>query len=80
MSTKSILAKTRNYSKFRIKGISNLLSNISSLDSVTREEKEKLLIAKNKIEEVLSDVSWDLNTVKLGLTPTKIKKDVKRTD
>ena len=74
MSAKSILAKTRNYYKFRIKGISNLLSNISSLNSLTREEKEKLLVAKSKIEEVLSDVSWDLNTVKLGLTPTKIKK------
>ena len=76
MSNKSILAKTRNFLKYRIKGSMALLGNMtSSQPGLTTEEKQQLIKAMKIIEAVLYKPSWDMNTKELGLTPLKEKDD-----
>ena len=80
MSSKSILAKTRNFLKYRISGSVGLLTNLASSSSgLTEEEKEQILKAKKILEAVLHKPLWDINTRELGLTPLK-QKDEKGTD
>ena len=80
MSSKSILAKTRNFLKYRIKGSMALLRNMASSQSgLTTEEKQQLLKAMKVLEAVLYKPLWDMNTRELGLTPLK-EKDDKGTD
>ena len=80
MSSKSVLAKTRNFLKYRIKGSMALLGNMVSYQSgLTTEEKQQLIKAMKIIEAVLYKPSWDMNTKELGLTPLK-EKDDKGTD
>ena len=76
MSSKSILAKTRNFLKYRIKGSMALLGNmVSSQSGLTTEEKQQLLKAMKILEAVLYKPLWDMNTTELGLTPLKEKDD-----
>ena len=76
MSNKSILAKTRNFLKYRIKGSMALLGNMASSQSgLTTEEKQQLIKAMKILEAVLYKPSWDMNTRELGLTPLKEKDD-----
>ena len=76
MSSKSILAKTRNFLKYRIKGSMALLGNMtSSQPGLTTEEKQQLLKAMKVLEAVLYKPLWDMNTKELGLTPLKEKDD-----
>ena len=76
MSNKSILAKTRNFLKYRIKGSMALLGNLSSSQSgLTIEEKQQLIKAMKILEGVLYKPLWDMNTKELGLTPLKEKDD-----
>ena len=80
MSQLSVLAKTRNFLKYRIKGSMALLGNMASSQSgLTPEEKQHLLKAMKIIEGVLYKPLWDMNTKELGLTPLK-EKDDKGTD
>ena len=80
MSSKSILAKTRNFLKYRITGSMALLGNLASSQSgLTEEEKEQILKAAKILEAVLYKPLWDMNTRELGLTPLK-QKDEKGTD
>ena len=80
MSQLSVLAKTRNFLKYRITGSMALLGNLASSQSgLTTEEKQQLLKAMKIIEAVLYKPSWDMNTKELGLTPLK-EKDDKGTD
>lgn len=76
MSSKSILAKTRNFLKYRIAGSMALLRNLSSSQSgLTTEEKQQLIKAAKILEAVLYKPLWDINTKELGLTPLKEKDD-----
>ena len=76
MSSKSNLAKQRNFLKYRIKGSMALLGNLASSQSgLTTEEKQQLLKAMKIIEAVLYKPLWDMNTRELGLTPLKEKDD-----
>ena len=76
MSSKSILAKTRNFLKYRIKGSMALLGNLASSQSgLTVEEKQQLTKAMKILEAVLYKPLWDMNTTELGLTPLKEKDD-----
>ena len=76
MSSKSILAKTRNFLKYRIKGSMALLGNLSSSQSgLTTEEKQQLIKAAKILEAMLYKPLWDMNTRELGLTPLKEKDD-----
>ena len=76
MSSKSILAKTRNFLKYRITGSMALLGNLSSSQSgLTTEEKQQLIKAMKILEAVLYKPLWDMNTRELGLTPLKEKDD-----
>ena len=76
MSSKSILAKTRDFLKYRIKGSMALLGNLASSQSgLTTEEKQQLLKARKILEAVLYKPLWDMNTKELGLTPLKEKND-----
>ena len=80
MSSKSILAKTRNFLKYRIKGSMALLGNMAfSQSGLTIEEKQQLIKAMKILEGVLYKPLWDMNTRELGLTPLK-EKDEKGTD
>ena len=80
MSSKSILAKTRNFLKYRITGSMALLGNLSSSQSgLTTEEKQQLIKAAKILEAVLYKPAWDMNTRELGLTPLK-EKDHKGND
>ena len=76
MSQLSVLAKTRNFLKYRITGSMALLGNLASSQSgLTTEEKQQLLKAMKVLEAVLYKPSWDMNTKELGLTPLKEKDD-----
>ena len=76
MSSKSILAKTRNFLKYRIKGSMALLGNMASSQSgLTTEEKQQLIKAAKILETVLYKPLWDMNTRELGLTPLKDSND-----
>ena len=76
MSSKSILAKTRNFLKYRITGSMALLGSIAySQSGLTTEEKQQLLKAMKILEAVLYKPLWDMNTRELGLTPLKEKDD-----
>ena len=76
MSSKNILAKTRNFLKYRIKGSMALLGNLSSSQSgLTTGEKQQLIKAMKILEAVLYKPLWDMNTRELGLTPLKEKDD-----
>ena len=76
MSSKSVLAKTRNFLKYRIKGSMALLGNMASSQSgLTTEEKQQLIKAMKILEAVLHKPLWDMNTKELGLTPLKEKDD-----
>ena len=76
MSSKSILAKTRNFLKYRISGSMALLGNLASSQSgLTTEERQQLIKAAKILEAVLYKPLWDLNTRELGLTPLKEKDD-----
>ena len=80
MSQLSVLAKTRNFLKYRITGSMALLGNLASSQSgLTTEEKQQLLKAMKVLEAVLYKPLWDMNTRELGLTPLK-EKDDKGTD
>ena len=80
MSQLSVLAKTRNFLKYRITGSMALLGNLASSQSgLTTEEKQQLLKAMKVLEAVLYKPLWDMNTKELGLTPLK-EKDDKGTD
>ena len=76
MSQLSVLAKTRNFLKYRITGSMALLGNLASSQSgLTTEEKQQLLKAMKILEGVLYKPLWDMNTKELGLTPLKEKDD-----
>ncbi len=76
MSQLSVLAKTRNFLKYRIKGSMALLGNMASSQSgLTTEEKQQLIKAAKILETVLYKPLWDMNTKELGLTPLKEKDD-----
>ena len=76
MSQLSVLAKTRNFLKYRIKGSMALLGNMtSSQPGLTTEEKQQLIKAAKILETVLYKPLWDMNTKELGLTPLKEKDD-----
>ena len=76
MSSKSILAKTRNFLKYRITGSMALLGNLASSQSgLTTEERQQLIKAAKILEAVLYKPLWDMNIRELGLTPLKEKDD-----
>ena len=76
MSQLSVLAKTRNFLKYRITGSMNIVRNLASSQSgLTTEEKQQLAKAVKIIEAVLYKPSWDMNTKELGLTHLKEKDD-----
>ena len=76
MSQLSVLAKTRNFLKYRITGSMALLGNLASSQSgLTIEEKQQIIKSMKFLEAVLYKPLWDMNTRELGLTPLKEKDD-----
>ena len=82
ISTKRKLAQIRNFTKYRLKGLSASLSSFSSYsgNGLTEEERYRLNEAKKIIDSILYGPLWDMNTKEIGLTPKKKKRDDNRTD
>ena len=75
MSRLSILAKIRNFSKFRLMGVTGILTNLSNTEGFTQEEKTAINQACFTLRAVLYKETWNQNSRELGLTPLKDKNE-----
>lgn len=81
ISTKRKLAQIRNFTKYRLSGLSKNIENLSHIkEGLTEEEKYRLNQARKIIDSILYGPLWDMNTKEIGLTPKKKKRDDNRTD
>lgn len=78
MSTLSIRAKKRNWTKYLLRGKLSSLKNIispTSYNVLSDSEKDSLNEVVNILESILEKSNWDMNSEKFGITPKKTKND-----